>query len=632
MTEWAGPIKALLFAILLVGVAGLGESRQSSALFTTQVTNPENTFQAGTLRMSNSRSGQALFTTSGAADGVATSTMSIVAASGTMAYVPGPVGAVSPDPLPTDTGFQVSGSGGAMPGMLLVNSVTIGNIGTLAAGAVNLSVPSITVTNNEAAHCDASNALVVNGVDTCGRGRLTDVMRLTAYYRPTDTQAVCVIGRVTPGTVVFASSDGAAIMACGGTGQSIASSTFGVAIGLPLTRNGAGVPGGQFALASSSAPLTITGATTTGDRIDPALASIPVWNFRNGVAVRDWALGETRSITFALSIDPIADNRYQGARASVDLKWDSTSLLGASLVPVPTVAIPATSPGVSAGNGTVTGVLSGPSGVGVAPQVQLFPQVGAPTSVNSATDGSFSFENVPAGAYSVVWYVDNVPIVRQVTVTAGQTSTVAMTATAVDRAVTVTINPAPTTQSPWMAYPIVSAPIVSGSLQMGFGGQAVTATSATVSLPYRSSDALNTRVSVYAGLGMQSTPPLAQYSRSLSDSPTTVTVTVPTLTATTLTCSASTCTTTVGLTNLPESATVSAFLVPSTSYYSSANPSLTQGQAASASMSLSFTKPADGSYNLVAYLNPTGTSGNAPPVWAWSLRLPTTLTVAPPPS
>ena len=356
----------------MVGVAGLGEGRQSTALFTTQATNAGNTFQAGTLRMSNSRSGQALFTTSGAADGVATSTMSVVAASGTMAYVPGPVGAVSLNPLPTDAGFQVSGSGGAMPGIVLVNSVTIGNIGTLAAGAVNLSVPSITVTNNAAAHCDASNALIVNGVDTCGRGRLTDVMRLTAFYR-VGAQAVCVIGSAAPGAVVNAASDGDAIVACGavpsssasptfgipltrtaaGTagGQfalanddaivacgaapsSSASPTFGVPFGIPLTRNAAGTPGGQFALANDATSLTISSATTTGDRIDPALTSVAVWNIRNGVAVRDWAPGETRAITFALSIDPIADNRYQGARAAVDLKWDSTSLSGAGATSV----------------------------------------------------------------------------------------------------------------------------------------------------------------------------------------------------------------------------------------------------------------------------------------------------------
>ena len=160
----------------------------------------------------------------------------------------------------------------------------------------------------------------------------------------------------------------------------------------------------------------------------------------------------------------------------------------------------------------------------------------------------------------------------------------------------------------------------------------MTATTATVSLSYRSSDAANTRLNLFAGSGVQSTPPVAQYSRSLSDSPTALTVTVPTLTATTLTCSASTCTTTIGLTNPPEGATVSAFLVPSASYYSSANPALTQGQAASASMALSFTKPADGSYVVMVYLNPTGSSGNAPPVWSWSLRGATTLTVATAPS
>lgn len=330
MTGWSGPIRALLFAILLVGVAGLGERRQSAALFTTQVTSKASTFQAGTLQMTNSRSGQALFATSGAADGVATSTMSVVAASGTMAYVPGPLGATSQNPLPTDSGFQVLGRGGVMPGTLLVNSVTIGNIGTLSAGTVNLSVPSITMTNNAGAHCDASNAMMVGGVDVCGRGRLTDVMRLTAFYRPTNTQAVCVVGSAGTGTVVSATNDGEAIVACGANSQFVATATYGV----PLTRNAQGTTGGPFALAASSEPQTIQVGATTGDRIEPSLASVPVWNFRNAAPVRDWAPGETRTITFALSLDPASDNRYQGARASVDLKWDSTSLSGAAVTSV----------------------------------------------------------------------------------------------------------------------------------------------------------------------------------------------------------------------------------------------------------------------------------------------------------
>ena len=619
MTGWSGPIKALLFAVLLVGVAGLGERRQSSALFTAQVTNPGNTFQAGTLRMSNSRSGQALFTTSGAADGVATSTMSLVAATGTLAFMPGPVGSTAPNPLPTDVGFQVSGIGGVMPGMLLVNSVTIGNVGTLAAGAVNLSVPSITVANNAPAHCDASNAVLIDGTDVCGRGRLTDVMRLTAFYRPTETQAVCVIGNVPPGTVVSAPSDGAAVMACGGSGQSIASSTFGVPLGIPLTRNAAGTPGGPFALASSPESLTITGATTSGDRIDPGLAAVPVWNFRGGAVVRDWAVGETRAITFALSIDPLADNRYQGARAAVDLKWDSTSLSGAATA----------SPGTPTGTGSVTGTLTSVSGTVGAQSVQLFPQGGSPVSVQSGADGSFSFLNLASGTYSVVWYADSVPVVRSVAVTAGQASTVALSATAIDRTVSVTISPAPSTSDPWAAYPMVSAP---GVFQMSFGGQMVTATTGTISMPYRSADAANTRLNLFAGSSAQATPPLAQYSRSLSDSPATLSVVVPTLTATPLTCSATACTTTVGITNAPDGATVSAYLVPAATYYSSANPASSQGQAATSSMALSFAKPTDGSYALMVFLNPAGSSAGTPPTWSWSLRAATPLTVAPPAS
>lgn len=327
MIAWIGPLRAVLFAILVVGVAGLAEAGRSSALFTTQTRNPENTFQAGTLRMSNSRSGQAVFSMVGVPDGVATAAMSVAGATGTFAYLPGTVAS------PTFAGFQVTGSGGAMPGMLLVNSVTIGNVGTLSAGAVNLSVPSITVTNNAAAHCDASNALMVNDVDTCGRGRLTDVMRLTAFYLTGEGHAVCVIGSAANGSLVTATTDGEAIVACGSSAA--ASSTFGVAYGIPVTRNAAGTAGGAFALADSTSPLTIDATVATGDRIEAGLASVPVWNHRNGAVVRDWGVGETRAVTFALSIDPAADNRYQGARASVEVKWDSTSLSGAATVPVP---------------------------------------------------------------------------------------------------------------------------------------------------------------------------------------------------------------------------------------------------------------------------------------------------------
>jgi hypothetical protein len=197
-------------------------------------------------------------------------------------------------------------------------------------------------------------------------------------------------------------------------------------------------------LAETSAPLTISNTSTAGDRIEPELASMPVWNFRNGVSVRDWAVGETRTVTFALSIDPTADNRYQGARAAVDFRWESTSLSG---------AITATAPGTVAGTGSVAGTLTGPSGALASQSVQLFPLGGAPLGTTTGTDGSFTFPTVASGTYNVVSWVDAVPVVKTVSVVAGQQSTVAMVATPVDRTVAVTVSPAPTADAPWWRTP-----------------------------------------------------------------------------------------------------------------------------------------------------------------------------------
>jgi len=256
--------------------------------------------------------------------------------------------------------------------------------------------------------------------------------------------------------------------------------------------------------------------------------------------------------------------------------------------------------------------VTSPSGSGAAQPVQLFSHGGAPVSVQSGADGSFSFPNLAAGTYSVVWYAESVPVVRSVTVTARQASTVTLASTALDKTGAVTISPTPSTDSPCTVYLMVSAP---SGLEMSFGGQAVTATAATVSMPYRSADAANTRLNLYTGSTSQSsTPSLIQYTRSLVDMPRTVSVVVPTMTATSLTCTATTCTTTVGLTDVPEGATVNAYLVPSTTYYSLANPAAKQGQGAMSSMALSFAKPTDGSYALMVYLNRAGSSAATPPL------------------
>ncbi|NBT04966.1 MAG: hypothetical protein EBS94_16395, partial [Proteobacteria bacterium] len=232
--------------------------------------------------------------------------------------------------------------------MMLVNSVTVGNVGTLSAGRVRLTVPSITLTNNPGANCDASNALRVNNEDVCGRGRLTDVLRVTAFYLAGQGRAVCVLGAPElQGRVVAATNDGEAIAACAGN-------TLGAS--LVVAANSAS---GTFALAPlSNSSIAIDAASVSGDRISPALASgIIVKNYRSngtgiGTVVDDWEAGLQRAITFAVAFDPAADNRYQGARASVDIRWDSTSLVGAPASGVDT--------GVVVGSGTVSGTLSAP--------------------------------------------------------------------------------------------------------------------------------------------------------------------------------------------------------------------------------------------------------------------------------
>jgi len=336
---------------MCVGVGSLMHEQGTYALFAAQATNPANTFQVGTLKMLNSRAGTALFSTS-SGDGVVNPETQVTTAGGTQVFAPlnpsmssyasPTLPGATPPILPNNPGFSVNGKGGIAPGMMLVNSVTVGNVGTLSAGRVRLTVPSITLTNNQAANCDPSNALKVNGDDVCGRGRLTDVLRVTAFYLAGQGRAVCVLGAPElQGRVVAATNDGEAIAACAGN-------TLGAS--LVVAANSAS---GTFALAPfSTSSIAIDVATVSGDRISPALASgIIVKNYRNGGVVDDWQAGLERAITFAVAFDPAADNRYQGARASVDIKWDSTSLVGAPAGGVDT--------GVVVGSGTVYGTLSG---------------------------------------------------------------------------------------------------------------------------------------------------------------------------------------------------------------------------------------------------------------------------------
>jgi hypothetical protein len=324
---------------LSLGIGASFHLATTSALFTAQATNPSNTFQAGTLRISNSRDGSAVFSASSGLDGPVTPATTVRLASGTMAF--GGLGA-SPDAsgaVPYVIGAigteqPLSGLGGAAPGTILVNSLTIGNVGTLSAGSVVLSVPSVTLANWPAASCDASSALIVGGEDVCGRGRLTDVLRVTAWYAVDATRVVCVLGS-NRGGMVQASSDAQAYLGCAGPdylGDRLTMADLSPS--LPLAEIGA----------ADGTRLQVTGIPTAGPRVVPTYAQgIPVKNYRDGALVLDWEPGRTRAITFAVAFDPSADNRYAGAQASVDLRWNSVSLSGA----------PSSTP--SATVGTVTG-------------------------------------------------------------------------------------------------------------------------------------------------------------------------------------------------------------------------------------------------------------------------------------
>lgn len=534
-------VRAALVAMMCVGVGSLMHEQGTYALFAAQATNPANTFQVGTLKMLNSRAGTALFSTS-SGDGVVNPGTQVTTAGGTQVFAPlNPAMAsyasptlpgATPPILPNNPGFAVNGIGGIAPGMMLVNSVTVGNVGTLSAGRVRLTVPSITLTNNQAANCDPSNALLVNDVDVCGRGRLTDVLRVTAFYLAGQGRAVCVLGGPgLQGRVVAATNDGEAIAACAGP-------TLGASLVVAADGNG------TFALAQNSTPTTIGAEITSGDRISPALASgIIVKNYRNGGVVDDWQAGLVRAITFAVAFDPAADNRYQGARASVDIKWDSTSLVGAPAGGVDT--------GVVVGSGTVSGTLSAP-GIGTGANVSLVPMTangqgnGAGwAATQTGVGGAFTFANVAPGNYAVTAVVDDVPVYRTISVNAGATTTVALEASPVVTRM-VTISPAGAATGTWIVEVGVSTGNgdANGVLPtfVGSGLQSQTVTNNTLSVKYRPADVSTTSVMI-----RKDTAPQLWFQTPMSSLVTNGTVTVPTVSVSNWSCTGQTCTAAVGV-------------------------------------------------------------------------------------
>ncbi|MCX5986016.1 MAG: hypothetical protein NTX54_05830 [Chloroflexi bacterium] len=535
-------VRAALVAMMCVGVGSLMHEQGTYALFAAQATNQANTFQVGTLKMSNSRVGNALFSTS-TGDGVVNPGTDVTTAGGTHVFAPlnpsmasyasPTLPGATPPILPNNPGFSVNDTGGIAPGMMLVNSVTVGNVGTLSAGRVRLTVPSITLTNNQVANCDPSNRLMVTATkDVCGLGRLTDVLRVTAFYLAGEGRAVCVLGGPgLQGRVVAATNDGEAIAACAGP-------TLGASLVVAADGNG------TFALAEGSTPTTIVAGSTSGDRISPALVSgIIVKNYRDGGVVDDWESGRQRAITFAVAFDPAADNRYQGARASVDIKWDSTSLIGAPAGGVDT--------GVVVGSGTVSGTLFAP-GIGVVANVSLVPMTangqgygGGWAATKAGEGGAFTFANVAPGNYAVTSVVDDVPVYRTISVNAGATTTVALEASPVVTRI-VTISPAGAATGTW----IVEVGVVTGngdangvySTPVGFGVQSQPVTNNTLSVKYRPADVSTTSVMI-----RKETAPRLSFQTPMSWFLVNGTVTVPTVSVSNWSCTGQTCTAAVGV-------------------------------------------------------------------------------------
>lgn len=537
-------VRAALVAMICVGIGSVLHDQGTYALFAAQATNPANTFQVGTLKMSNTRAGAALFSTSASPDGGVNPGTQVTTLSGTQVFAPlnpsmssyasPTLPGTTPPILPNNPGFSVNGNGGIAPGMMLVNSVMIGNVGTLSAGRVRLTVPSITLTNNPVANCDASNVLMVNNENVCGRGRLTDVLRVTAFYLAGQGRAVCVLGAPElQGRVVAATNDGEAIAAC--AGPSLGASLVAAADGAS----------GTFALAQVSTPaITIDAAVASGDRISPAIASgIMVKNYRpNGTIVDDWEAGLQRAITFAVAFDPAADNRYQGARALVDIKWDSTSLIGAPAGGVDT--------GVVVGIGTVSGTLSAPMSV-VGANVSLVPMnaSGRGYGTQAGEGGAFTFGNVAPGNYAVTSVVDDVPAYRTISVNAGATTAVALVASAVETR-TVTIAPAGAAMGTWTVEVGVSTGNAGANgvppASVGIGVQSQTVTGNTLLVKYRPADQTTTSVTFQKETPGQ--PSTLWFQTSMSGLLANGTVTVPSLSVSNLSCIRQTCTATVGVT------------------------------------------------------------------------------------
>ena len=606
-------VRAALVAMMCVGVGSLMHEQGTYALFAAQATNPANTFQVGTLKMVNSRAGNALFSTS-SGDGVVNPGTQVTSAGGQVfaplnpsmvSYASPTLPGATPPILPNNPGFAVNGTGGIAPGMMLVNSVTVGNVGTLSAGRVRLTVPSITLTNNQEASCDPSNALKVNGDDVCGLGRLTDVLRVTAFYLAGQGRAVCVLGGPgLQGRIVAATNDGEAIAACAGP-------TLGASLVVAADGNG------TFALAQNSTATTIVAGSTSGDRISPELASgIIVKNYRNGGVVDDWQPSLERAITFAVAFDPAADNRYQGARASVDIKWDSTSLVGAPAGGVDT--------GVVVGSGTVSGTLSAP-GIGIGANVSLVPMTangqgyGAGWAATlTGEGGAFTFANVAPGNYAVTSVVDDVPVYRTISVNAGATTTVALVASPVETR-TVTIAPAGAATGTW----IVEVGVSTGNgdangvqpTSVGIGLQSQTVTNNTLSVKYRLADVSTTSVMI-----RKDTAPQLWFQTPMSSLVANGTVTVPTVSVSNWSCPGQTCTAAVGV-----SPTANGWFNATLSR-NGFNIASDDGPINSGSGSATFSTAATGTFNLdvTANLNPQDGSTWSPVTVTKQVTIPAT--------
>ncbi|MBI3969838.1 MAG: fibronectin type III domain-containing protein [Chloroflexi bacterium] len=276
--ELVGAVRLGLLALVSVGLLAGYVGSGTYAAFVAQTTNPHNVFQAGTLRLTNSRSGEALF----AVEAIGPTSRNV--ATGGAVVQTGPT------------------TGGLAPGSTLANSLTLTNSGTLPAGELRLRIPDggITNTNDVAAHCHPSNSGNAATPD-CGRQRLSDVLELLVYY-PVDgtgTHHVCVYGSnaANLGRVAAATAAGMET-ACG----------FG-----PLTT--------ALPLAATTTVDVATGtaapALLAGVRVPHAVASDTVQ--------AQWPAGQSRTVQLVVRLPEGATNAVQGAKATVDLLWKSVA-------------------------------------------------------------------------------------------------------------------------------------------------------------------------------------------------------------------------------------------------------------------------------------------------------------------